>query len=350
MRQLEVSAAFNLDDLVPIERLPPPAPGIGQVLVRMRAVALNYRDLLVATGYDRWRPPAGRIPGSDGVGTVVEVGSGVTRFKVGDRVMTTILPNWVSGPLTVAKRNGALGGPSADGVLAELVLLDAEGVVHAPDYLTDAQAATLPVAALTAWHAITRASALRSDAKILVEGTGGVSLFALQIAVAAGATVIATSSSEDKLERLRSLGASATVNYRAHSNWGQEVLKLTGGTGVDLAIDIGGATTLGESIVATAMDGVVGIVGVMGGLSATLNLAEILQKNLRLEGIETGSRTMLEDMTRWFEQKRLIPCVDRVYPFADSRAAFHHLQNGGHMGKVCIGFPGSEDSRRDHSL
>jgi predicted nucleotidyltransferase len=139
MRQLEVSAAFNLDDLVPIERLPPPAPGTGQVLVRMRAVALNYRDLLVATGYDRWRPPAGRIPGSDGVGTVVEVGPGVTRFRVGDRVMTTILPNWVSGPLTVAKRSGALGGPSANGVLAELVLLDAEGVVHAPDYLTDAQ-------------------------------------------------------------------------------------------------------------------------------------------------------------------------------------------------------------------
>jgi NADPH:quinone reductase-like Zn-dependent oxidoreductase len=134
------------------------------------------------------------------------------------------------------------------------------------------------------------------------------------------------------------------VNYRARSNWGQEVLKLTGGTGVDLAIDIGGTTTLDESITATAMNGVVGIVGVMGGLSATLNLAEILQKNLRLEGIETGSRAMLEEMIGWFAQKRLIPLVDRVYPFTDSRAAFRHLRNGGHMGKVCIAFPGSEDS------
>ena len=338
MRQLEVSPAFDLDDLVPVERGTPSAPGVGQILVRMGAVALNYRDLLVATGYDRWRPPVGRVPGSDGVGTVLEVGSQVTRFKAGDRVMTTILPNWVSGPLTAEKRSGGLGGPGADGVLAEFVLLDAEGIVRAPDYLSDVQAATLPAAALTAWHAITRAGALRPDAKILVEGTGGVSLFALQIAVAAGATVVATSSSEDKLERMRALGASATVNYRTRKEWGQEVLELTGGAGVDLAIDIGGATTLNESIIATAMNGVVAIVGLLGGLAATINLAEVFQKNLRLEGIETGSRTLLEEMIAWFAQKRITPVVDRVFSFDDSRSAFRYLQEGRHMGKVCIAF------------
>jgi NADPH:quinone reductase-like Zn-dependent oxidoreductase len=338
MRQLGVSPTFDLDDLVPVERGTPGAPSVGRVLVRMGAVALNYRDLLVATGYDRWRPPVGRVLGSDGVGTVVEVGPQVTRFKVGDRVMTTILPNWVSGPLTAEKRIGGRGGPGADGVLAEFVLLDAEGVVRAPDYLSDVQAATLPVAALTAWHAITRAGALRPDAKILVEGTGGVSLFALQIAVAAGATVVATSSSADKLERMRSLGATVTVNYRTRNEWGQEVLELTGGAGVDLAIDIGGATTLNESIIATAMNGVVAIVGLMGGLAATLNLAEVFQKNLRLEGIETGSRTLLEEMIEWFAQKRITPMVDRVFSFDDSRSAFRYLQEGRHMGKVCIAF------------
>lgn len=338
MRQIGVSSTFDLDDLVPVERGTPSAPAVGQVLVRMGAVALNYRDLLVATGYDRWRSPVGRVPGSDGVGTVVAIGPQVTRFKVGDRVMTTILPNWVAGPLTAEKRGGGLGGPGADGVLAELVLLDAEGIVRAPDYLSDVQAATLPVAALTAWHAITRAGALRPDAKILVEGTGGVSLFALQIAVAAGATVVATSSSEDKLQRMRALGASATVNYQTRNEWGQEVLELTGGAGVDLAIDIGGATTLNESIIATAMNGVVAIVGLMGGLAATINLAEVFQKNLRLEGIETGSRTLLEEMIAWFGQKRITPVVDRVFSFDDSRSAFRYLQEGRHMGKVCIAF------------
>ena len=339
MYQLEVSSTFQLDDLAPVERSSPKHPGAGQVLVRIRAVSLNYRDLLVATGYDRWRPPVGRILGSDGVGTVVVVGDGVTRFKAGDRVLTTILPNWVSGPLTHDKRSGGLGGPAADGVLAEYVLLDAEGLVQAPDYLTDVEASTLPAAALTAWHVITRANALRRDARILIEGTGGVSLFALQIAVAAGATVIATSSSEEKLERLRSLGAAATVNYRIHSHWGQEVLRLTNGSGVDLAIDIGGASTLNESIIATGMNGVVGIVGLVGGLNANINLAEVFQKNLRLEGIETGSRTLLQDMIAWFEIKRLMPLVDCVYPFDDSRTAFKHLQDGRHMGKVCIAFP-----------
>lgn len=338
MRQIEVPASYSLDDLIPVERPDPGEPRSGQVLVRMRAASLNFRDILVATGHDRWRPPHGRIPGSDGVGHVIAVGKGVTRFKAGDRVMTTILPNWISGPLTPEKRSGGLGGPAADGVLAELRLLDAEGLVRAPAHLGDEQAATLPTAALTAWHAITRAGALRSGATILVGGTGGVSLFALQIGVAAGARVLMTSGSAEKLARVAELGAFAGVNYRGRTDWADEVVGLTDGRGVDLAIDIGGASSLNESIRATAMGGAVAIVGLVGGLMATINLAEIFQRNLRIDGIETGSREMLETMVAWFEQEGIVPFVDRVFPFENSRAALKYLQEGKHMGKVCVAF------------
>ena len=338
MRQLRIPASFKLEDLIPCEVEPLPGPAQGQVLVRMAAVSLNYRDIMVATGHDRWRPPVGRVPGSDGVGVVEKVGDGVARLSVGDKVLTTILPNWVSGPLTEAKRQGGLGGPGQDGVLSELVLLDAEGVVLAPDYLEPIEAATLPTAGLTAWHALTRADALQPDATVLTEGTGGVSLFALQLAIAAGATVIATSSTPEKLVKLQSLGAMATVNYREQRDWAEAVLKLTDGRGVDLAIDIGGASTLNDSIRATAMNGTVSVVGLVGGLDATINLAEIFQKNLRLDGIETGSRSMLEAMIAWIEQKRIYPVIDRVFSFDESSTAFLHLQSGKHIGKVCIAF------------
>lgn len=338
MRELRVPATYDLDDLHPVKRAEPGAPGPGQVLVQMRAVSLNFRDVMVATGHDRWLPPVGRIPGSDGVGTVEAIGAGVTRFAVGDSVLTTILPNWTSGPLTDAKRSGGLGGPAADGVLAERVLLAAEALVRAPCHLDDVQAATLPTAGLTAWHALTRANGLRPDATILVEGTGGVSLFALQLAVAAGAKVIATSSSPAKLARLREMGAIGVINYRDTPDWADAVLDLTEQRGVDLTIDIGGASSLNDSIRATSMNGSVAIVGMIGGLDATINLAEIFQKNLRLEGIETGSRQMLEAMIEWIEEKHIVPIVDRVFRFDESSAAFKHLQSGAHFGKVCITF------------
>lgn len=336
MRVLEASPSFDLSDLKPVERPDSPAPGQGQILVRMKAVALNFRDVMVATGHDRWRPPVGRILGSDGVGIVEAVGPATQRITAGQRVMTTILPNWISGPLTIAKRDGGLGGPAADGVMAERVLLAAAGVVPAPDYLTDAEAATLPAAALTAWHALTRARSLRSGATVLVEGTGGVSLFALQLAVAAGASVIATSSSDAKLERLTELGAAATLNYAKRPDWSANVLALTDGRGVEHAIDIGGATTLNQSISSVGMEGVVSIVGLVGGLKAEVNLAEVFQKNLRLDGIETGSRVMLEELLAWYEAKRLRPLIDKVFGFDDAAAAFRYLQAGRHMGKVCL--------------
>jgi len=207
---------------------------------------------------------------------------------------------------------------------------------QSPGPRTRIEPATLPCAALTAWHALTRAGSLRPDSTVLVEGTGGVSLFALQIAASAGAKVIATSSTEAKLDRLRELGAAATVNYLKRPNWGVEVVDLADGQGFDHAIDIGGATTLEQSISSVSMEGVVSAVGLVGGLRTEINLAEIFQKNLRLDGIETGSRSMLEDLVRWFDLKRLHPIIDRTFPFQDSNAAFLHLKAGGHIGKVCV--------------
>jgi NADPH:quinone reductase-like Zn-dependent oxidoreductase len=340
MRLIEVAPSFDINDLRPVYRPDLPTPGAGRILIRMRAASLNYRDLLVAEGRDRWRPPAGRIPVSDGVGVVEAIGPGTDsdRLCIGQRVITTILPRWMSGPLTKEKREGGLGGPAADGVLAEQVVLDAAAVVPAPDYLTDAEAATLPAAALTAWHALTRANSLSPGSTVLVEGSGGVSLFALQIAAAAGSRVIATSSSDTKLDRLRQLGAAATVNYTRHPDWDSKVIDLADGRGVDHAIDIGGASTLDQSIASVSMGGVVSIVGLIGGLTAQINLAEVFQKNLRLDGIETGSRSMLEDMIRWFDARRLHPVIDRVFPFEDTREAFRYLKAGGHVGKVCIAF------------
>ncbi len=335
MLKVQVSERFMLEDLIPVEASDPGEPAAGEVVLRMRAVGLNYRDIMVATGYDRWLPPVGRVPCCDGVGVVEAIGEGVSRFAVGDLALTTLLPNWISGPLTSAKRDGGLGGPAADGVLAERVRIEAEALVHPPQHLTAVEAATLPAAGVTAWHALTRADALRPEATILVGGTGGVSLFTIQLALAAGARVIATSSSDEKLERVRAMGAFATVNYR-RADWAEEVIALTDGAGVDVAIDIGGASSLNESIRATAINGIVSVVGLVGGLQATINLAEVFQKNLRLDGIETGSRSMVEEMVAWIGKRGVRPVVDRTFNLVDTPEAFEHLRSSSPMGKVCI--------------
>jgi len=338
MKQLEIADTYSLNDLRIVERAKPAAPGPGQVMVKMGAVSLNFRDLLVATGNGHWKPAPGRIPASDGVGRVVEVGEGVTRFAVGDRIITTILPHWISGPMSDENSKGSLGGVAVDGVLAEYRVLDAESLVLAPDYLTDAQAATFPTAGLTAWHALQRAGQLTSDSTLLVQGTGGVSLFALQIGLASGAWVLATSGSDSKIERLKALGAHATVNYQRQPEWSKDVMALTDGKGVNVTVDIGGASTLHQSVISAAQYGVVCIVGLTGGLEATFNVSQVFFKNLRIEGIETGSREMLEAMLSWFSERGIVPVVDSVYEFENSREAFLHLQSGQHVGKVCITF------------
>ena len=336
IRALEVSPSRRLEDLALVERIVPQELSAGQIRVQMKALGLNFRDLLVATAHDRWASPGGRILGSDGAGVVTALGPGVSRFQVGDRVLSTILPNWIEGSLTAEKRMGALGGPSTDGVFAEQVVLQESGVVLLPDYLSYLEGATLPVAALTAWHALRRANVLRNDATVLIEGSGGVSIFAIQMAVAAGATVIAVARSDKKLERLKMLGASAILNSSTTPDWGRRAFEIADGKGVDAVIDIGGATTLSQAIEATTIGGTVSVVGVAGGLRLEVNLADIFQKNLRLDGIETGSRAMLEEMLSWFENNQLRPIFDKTFSFEDSRDAFLHLHEGSHVGKICI--------------
>jgi NADPH:quinone reductase-like Zn-dependent oxidoreductase len=337
MKVLEVRDPYGCDALQLVERAEPGKPGAGQILIRVRAVALNYRDLLVAKGIDRWRPPSGRVPASDAVGIVEAVGSAVRRVEVGQRVALAFLPRWIDGPLTASKLAGALGGATADGVLREFLLVDAESVVAVPDYLTDVEAATLPCAALTAWHAVSRAGTLDPKKTLLVQGTGGVSLFALQFAKAAGASVIATSKSDDKLELIVKLGAASGINYRRHPDWDRAVLDLTASIGVDHVLDIGGADTINRSVGAVRYEGVVSIIGLLGGLNATVDIGPIFIKNIRIDGVETGSREMLESMSAFMAKHRIRPVIDRVFALADAPAAFRYLDGGTHVGKVCIG-------------
>ena len=336
MQTVRIPPSYDLHDLTVVEAPDPPPPAAGNVLLAMQAVSLNYRDLLVARGHDRWRPPVGRIPVSDGVGIVSAIGPDVDRTMLGRRVMTTFLPRWISGPMTKEKREGALGGPARDGVLATRVTLPAESVVPVPDDLTDVEAACLPCAGVTAWHAVTRAGSHRRDATVLIQGTGGVALFAVQILLAAGARVIATSSSDDKLAKLRRLGVRDTINYRTTPHWDVEVLRLTAGLGVDHVIDIGGADSLARSMSAVAVEGVVSMVGVIGGLKAEIDIGVAFDKNLRLDGVETGSRAMLEALLAFIMGHRVKPVVDRVFSLAAARDAFLRLESGGHFGKICI--------------
>lgn len=338
MKALEVHAPYGFGALQLLERNDPGPPASGQVLVRISAVSLNHRDLLVVKGFERWRPSSGRIPASDAVGVIEAIGSGVDRVGIGDRVILSFLPHWIDGPMTQAKLQGALGGASSDGVLCERILVDAEAVVKAPEYLTDVEAATLPCAGLTAWHAVSRAGTLDPEKTLLVQGTGGVSLFALQFAKAAGAKVVAISSSDKKLQIVAKLGAAAGINYISNPDWDQKVMELTGGIGVDHVVDIGGAQTLNRSIAAVRCEGIVSVVGLVGGLQAQIDIGPVFLKNIRIDGVETGSRKMLEDMIEFMSSYRLHPVVDQIFPLDEAAEAFQYLDNGAHVGKVCIYF------------
>jgi NADPH:quinone reductase-like Zn-dependent oxidoreductase len=334
MKVYEIQGGFGLENLKLAER-PDPAAGPGQVVVRMRAVTLNYRDLLVAKGLYNPRMPLPRIPCSDGVGVVAEVGPGVARVKAGDRVAGTFFQGWVEGPPTEAKTRPALGG-GVDGVLAELVALPEDGVVPVPEHLNDAEAASLPCAGLTAWNALFEGDPIRPGETVLTLGTGGVSIFALQFARAAGARVIVTSSSDAKLERARSLGAHETINYKADPDWHKAALELTGGVGVDRVIELGGAGTLERSLKAVRMGGVVSLIGVLS--QGDFSIFPILMKAARIQGIYVGSRLMFEAMNRAVALHQLRPIVDRVFPFAEAKEAFALMEGQSHFGKVAIRF------------
>ena len=323
-------------DSLALREGPAPQPGPGQVLVRMRAASLNYRDLMVVTGrYARGGPLPDLIPLSDGAGEVAEVGAGVTRVKPGDRVAGIFMQTWLGGDIDPADAASSLGG-AIHGVLAEYVVFDQQGLVPLPAHLSFEDGATLPCAAVTAWNALYAGKPLRVGESVLVLGTGGVSIFALQLAHAAGARVIATSSSDGKLAQAKALGASDGVNYRQFPEWQDEVLRLTGGRGVDHVVEVGGPGTLPRSIAAARLGGQVHQIGVLTGAGGQIDPSISMRKGLILRGIYVGSRQMFEAMNRAIEFHQISPVIDRVFGFEEAKAAYAHLQSQAHVGKVVI--------------
>jgi len=326
---------FGLEHLHRAER-PEPEPGPGQVRVRVRAVSLNYRDLMMARGEYNSRQPLPLVPCSDGVGVVEALGPGVHGVAVGDRVAGLFAQRWWSGPPTAEALRSTLGGPR-DGMLAEQVVLDAQGVAPVPEHLDDLEAATLPCAALTAWSALVTLGHVRAGDTVLVQGTGGVSSFALDFARMHGARVIATSGGgAHKLDDLRARGAWQVIDHRADPQWGKTARALTGGEGVDHVIEVGGVSTMAQSLRAVRPGGTVSLIGVLAGKVADLDLTSVLMTQVRVQGVFTGHREGFSAMTRAIAQHRLRPRIDRVFAFDEARAAFEYLASGAHQGKVCI--------------
>jgi NADPH:quinone reductase-like Zn-dependent oxidoreductase len=307
------------------------------VLIKLRAASLNYRDLMVVKGLYNPKLPLPLIPFSDGVGEVVAVGEGVTRVKTGDRVAGIFFQKWLCGERTEVNAKSALGG-DLDGLLAEYVVLHEDGVVHVPEHLTDEEVATLPCAAVTAWNALITSGGVKAGDTVLVQGTGGVSIFALQFAQLLGARVIATSSSNKKLERVRQLGASDGINYKETPDWDKQVKELTGGSGIDRVVEVGGAGTLTKSLRAVRIGGQISLIGVLTGGSGEISTAAILMKNVRVQGIYVGSREMFEAMNRAITLHKLRPIVDRVFPFEEVPEALRYMESGAHFGKICVRF------------
>jgi NADPH:quinone reductase-like Zn-dependent oxidoreductase len=333
MKAWEVREATGLDGLVLNAERPEPTPGPGQIVVRVRAAALNYRDQGVIKGaYGYTKFPV--IPLSDGAGEVVELGPGVTQFAAGDRVTGTFFVNWTAGRIPADASKNSLGG-MVDGVLAEYVLLQETGVIKMPEYLSFEEAATLPCAALTAWHALVDSGRIRAGETVAVLGTGGVSSFAISFAKMHGAIVFLTSSSDEKLARGKALGADVLINYRATPEWDQEILKQTGGAGVDHVVEVGGPGTLERSMNAVRPAGVIHVIGAVAG-QGTISPRAINRKSLRLQGIHVGSREMFAAMNAAIATHRLKPAIDRVVPFADAKAAYVHQQGAQHLGKIVI--------------
>lgn len=335
MNAFELHPEDGFDSLKLVDR---PRPGIapGDVRVRVRAVSLNYRDLMVARGSKK---RAKRIvPASDGAGEVVEIGSDVKRFATGDRVAAAFFPTWLDGALAEEHHANALGG-SLDGMLAEEVVLPERAWVKIPSRYSFEQASTLPCAGVTAWHALFEAATLRPGETVLVQGGGGVSTFALQLARYAGAAVIATSSSPDKRARLAEMGATSTIDYTTDAKWGDTARAAAGNGGVDLVVEVGGAGTFDQSIAALRYGGGMSLLGILAGTQGPINTYAIFHKNIRIRGVYVGSVAMFERLVRVLEQSSIDPLIDRVFSFEETRAAYEHLASGAHFGKVVIRLP-----------
>jgi NADPH:quinone reductase-like Zn-dependent oxidoreductase len=331
MRGWQVSS-FGIDSLEFVER-PTPAPGPGEVLVGVRAVSLNYRDLMVVKGLYNPKMQLPRIPCSDGAGEVVAVGSGVTAWRPGDRVMGIFMQNWLDGPLTAAKARGALGG-DIDGMLADYVILKQEGLVAIPDHLSFQEAATLPCAAVTAWNALA-AGEVKPGATVLIQGTGGVSIFALQFARLKGARVLGISSSYEKLDRAISMGLDSGLNYRENPEWDRWAIDQTNGEGVDLVIEVGGQGTLTRSLKAIRRGGMIAQVGVLAATAEPFPIPLILYKVARMQGIYVGSRRDFLEMNRAIALAELRP-VGEEFHWTQAREVFERMEEGSHFGKLVL--------------
>ena len=335
MRAYEIIAGSGVGSIELRER-PEPIAGPGEVVIDVKACSLNFRDVLVISGtYAGADKKTGVVPLSDGAGVVAAVGAGVTRLSVGDRVAGAFMPTWIEGPLTAEKQRGSLGG-DVDGMLAERVVLPATGTVRLPEHLSFAEAATLPCAGVTAWYAQFIGGQVRPGQTVLLLGTGGVSIFALQFAKLAGARVVIISSDDAKLDRARRLGADHLVNYRSSPEWQHEVLALTGGNGVDHAVEVGGPGTLNRTLEAVRYGGSISLMGTLTGLTDSVATSLILMKNIRVQGTYVGSVAMFEDMNRAIALHRMRPVIDRIFAFAEAPQALRHLESGQHFGKVVI--------------
>ncbi len=326
-----VDSAYGLSR----DERPTPEPGPGQVRVRVQAASLNYRDL-IAVQNKAGRKVDGRIPVSDGAGVIAAIGPSVNGWAVGDRVAGCFFQAWESGRFDLNYHKSDLGG-NLDGMLAEEVLLRAGGVVRIPEHLTFEEAACLPCAGVTAWYSLVTRGGLKAGDSVLTLGTGGVSTFAIQFATALGATVIATSSSDEKLARAKALGASEGINYKAHPDWSKEVWRLTNARGVDHVVEVGGPRTLGQSLQSVAAGGHVALIGVLTGFGPpTESLFPAVARNVAINGIYVGSRADFEAMNEFLARTKLRPIIDRVFAFHEAAAAYDYLESAKHFGKVVI--------------
>lgn len=328
---------FGIENLRIVESATP-EPGDDEVLVRMRAASLNYRDLMVIRGQYNPRMKLPAVPLSDGAGEVVAVGNNVASWKVGDRVMPNVAQKWVDGMPDASAARSALGGDArSNGVLREFAAFDARSLVAIPEYLSFIEAATLPCAGLTAWNALVESGNLRAGETVLVLGTGGVSIFAVQIAKHFGARVIATSSSDAKIEKLKALGADETINYRSTPDWEKAVVDLTDGVGVDHVIEVGGAGTIEKSLASVRVGGTVSLIGSLSG-GAMVNTVPIFMRAIRLHGIFIGSKAMFERMLKEFDLAKIHPRIDRTFSFDEVPDALRYMETGEHYGKIVIEF------------
>jgi len=331
MKQIFLSSGTDFSRLQ-IREVPAPKPLYGEVAIRVRAASLNYRDLIMAGNAQI----ENRVPLSDGAGEIVELGEGVSDWGIGDRVCVNFFRDWRSGRFQNAYHDAALGG-SVDGMLSEVVVFPAHSLVRVPEHFSFEEAATLPCAGLTAWYALTTRGSFVPGDSVLLQGTGGVSIWGLQIVVASGGRALITSSSDDKLERARQMGAHQTINYRTTPDWEKEVWRLTQKRGVDHVLEVGGPQTLGKSLACVASGGHIAQIGVLTGFEAPdVSLFPLVSKNATMSGIYVGDRQSFEAFVRFLEATRIKPVIDRVFPFDATREAYEYMKSGAHFGKVVV--------------